>query len=521
MVPAEPVSLLHLVSLSGLLAADIYGNPDVMITGIATCAQKVERNQMFAAIVGTKTDSHMLISEAVSRGAAAILVEKDIPPYPGVTMVRVPDTRMALGPLAHAFYGNPSRAMTVVGVTGTNGKTTTTSMIAGILEAAGRKTGLIGTLGAFWDGKYVDAHITTPDSMTLARFFSSMEKDNVQAVVMEASSHGIHQARMSGLPFHAGVLTNVTQDHLDYHGDYPTYIATKRQFFFDFVDPTPGATACFNLDDPIGEELSHSYLGDHFTYARREGLGADFHAEDVCFRPDGTSFKLVAGKESVTVNARMLGAFNLSNMLAAASACRSLGIDLQTIANGLEEVGPISGRFERIDEGQPFQVIVDFAHTPDALEKVLQTARSLTSGDLITVFGCGGDRDRTKRPPMGKAVGRRTDYAIVTSDNPRFEDPERIARGALEGLLQSGLKPANYQVVLDRALAIERALLLAKSGDCVVIAGKGHETYQEVCGRKLQFDDRVIAREVLRSMAEAWEQKPAETEVKSNRPTWA
>ena len=521
MVPVAPVSLLHLISSSRLVAADIYGNPDVMITGISTRAQTVERNQLFAAILGTKTDSHMLISEAVARGASAILVEKDIPPYPGVTMVRVPDSRMALGPIAHAFHGNPSRAMTVVGVTGTNGKTTTASMVASILTRAGRKTGLIGTLGAFWDGKYVDAHITTPDAMTLARYFAAMEEDSVQAVVMEASSHGIHQARLAGLPFHAGVLTNVTQDHLDYHGDYPSYIATKRQFFFDHVDPTPGATACFNLDDPIGEELAHSYMGDHRTYARRDGLGADFHAEDICFRVDGTSFTLHFGGESVAVNARMLGAFNLSNMLAAAAAAHSLGIDLQTIALGLEEVGPISGRFERIDHGQPFQVIVDFAHTPDALEKVLQTARSLTSGDLITVFGCGGDRDRTKRPHMGKVVGRRSDYAIVTSDNPRFEDPERIARGALEGLLQSGLKPASYQVVLDRALAIERALLLAKPGDCVVIAGKGHETYQEVCGRKLDFDDRVIARQVLQSMAEAWEQRPAGAEVKVNRPAWA
>jgi len=513
MRPAVPIPLLKLVSSANLSSADIFGNPDVVVTGVATHAQHVERNNLFVAVSGVKTDSHMLISDAVARGASAVLTQQDTPPYPGVTMVRVPDTRWALGQVAHAFHGHPARAMTVAGVTGTNGKTTSSSLISAIMARAGRKTGLIGTLGTFWDGKYIDDHITTPGPMTLARHFAAMERDGVNFVCMEVSSHAIHQARVAGLPFHAGLLTSVSQDHLDYHGDYATYIGVKRSFFFDYVSPTPGSVSCLNFDDAVGEELCSSYDGESLGFSVNGESGQPVTARNIAFRIDGTGFDLVVNGRSVRVEARLIGGFNLTNMLGAAAVCHSLGVDLQTIAVALAEVPPISGRFERIDEGQPFLVVVDYAHTPDALEKVLRAARRLTAGELITVFGCGGDRDRTKRAPMGKMAGRHSDHVIVTSDNPRNEDPDRIARAAVEGLLQSGLKPARQSVTLDRAQAINKALAMAKPGDCVVIAGKGHETYQEICGEKFPFDDRVAARTGLRALAAGWGRQVQETET--------
>jgi UDP-N-acetylmuramoyl-L-alanyl-D-glutamate--2,6-diaminopimelate ligase len=504
MIGTSPVPLMQLISDARLHAADVFGNIDAMVTGISANAQRTERNQLFVATVGTRIDSHLLLAEAVGRGASALVVERDIPRYPGVTMVRVPCTRAALGPLAHAFHGNPWKAMTVVGVTGTNGKTTVTSLINAVMSHAGRRTALIGTLGTFWNGKYCDEHITTPDALTLARTFAQLERDGVDFVAMEVSSHGIHQARVAGIPFHAGVITNVTQDHLDYHGDMASYVAVKRSMFFDYVAPTAGSVSCFNVDDPVGEELTFSYPEGKTTFSTAPGSNADVRATNVSLGMEGTRFTLHAGDREAVVHSRLVGAFNLSNLLAAASACLALGVDIRVVGEGLSRVSPISGRFERIACGQPFNVIVDYAHTPDGLEKVLRTARQLTAGSLITVFGCGGDRDKTKRAPMGRTVGRLSDEAIVTSDNPRFEDPELIARMAVEGLLLSGLKPAHQQVILDRALAIEKALHRAKPGDTVVIAGKGHETYQEIQGRRYDFDDRVVVREVLAAMEPAW-----------------
>ncbi|MBI5155145.1 UDP-N-acetylmuramoyl-L-alanyl-D-glutamate--2,6-diaminopimelate ligase [Candidatus Poribacteria bacterium] len=512
MRPNTSVDLLDLLSGAGLLSADIFGNPDVLITGISTHAQRVEPGQMFVAIAGTKTDSHLLISDAIARGAAAVLAERDIPAYPHTTMVRVPNTRRALGQVVQAYHGNPARNMTMVGITGTNGKTTTSSLVSAIMTHAGLRTGLIGTLGTFWNNNYVDDHITTPDAMTLARSLSRMVEDRVDLAVMEVSSHAIDQCRTSGIPFKAAALTSVSQDHLDYHGDYASYMAVKRSFFFDSIEPVAEAVAAFNADDPVGEEMMHSYTGARVGFTANGAPGCAYTAREVRLRPDGTTFQLVADGKSTVVSSRLIGSFNVTNMLAAAAICHRLGREMPVIADALNHVSPISGRFERIEAGQPFLVVVDYAHTPDALTKVLRTARQLTTGDLITVFGCGGNRDKTKRAPMGRSAGAHSDYAILTTDNPRDEDPADIARMAEDGLAESGMRRGCYQTVLDRTHAIERALTLAKPGDCVVIAGKGHETYQEIQGRKFTYDDRVVARDILRTLSSAWTSRPAATE---------
>ncbi len=500
----NPVILKALLDSINIQPIDSIGNLNTVVTGISTHAQSIRRSELFVAISGTKTDSHQLISEAVERGAAAVMVERPIPSYPGVTIVQVPNTRLILGPLAHGFFGNPAESMRIAAVTGTNGKTTTTTIIAKIMACAGFTPGIVGTLGVSWGNQRLDENITTPGPLKLAEFFYQMKMDGVDMVSMEASSHGIDQARLAGIPVHAGALTNVSQDHLDYHGDFPTYIATKRRLFFDYVAKTQGGVACLNADDPVGEELCFSYPGEKISFSTALHTEADIVARNIRFGVEGTEFNLLANGSSIPVSSRLIGSFNLTNTLAAAAVCHALGVDLPLIAEGVAQVPPVAGRFETVRAGQPFLTIVDYAHTPDALEKVLRTARQLTAGRLITVFGCGGDRDRTKRAPMGKAVGSYSDYAIVTSDNPRNEDPDRIARDAYVGLEQSPLRSSQYQIILDRAHAIERALHLAAPGDCVMICGKGHETYQEIHGKKYAFDDRQIAREILKTMTKNW-----------------
>ncbi len=495
--PRRPVSLTELIDSAHLPAVDIFGNPSVMITGITTHAQRTGRNELFVAINGTRIDSHMMLSEAVEAGAAALLVDREVPPYPGVTLVRVPDTRHALGPLAQAFHGHPTRAMRVCGVTGTNGKTTVAHLIHHVLMRGGARPGLIGTLGASFAGHYVATRTTTPDALELAEMLRRMERQQIDTVVMECSSHGIHQGRINGIPLRGGALIGTSQDHLDYHGTWENYIATKKSLFFDHVATTPGSTACFNLDDPVGEDLSRTYLADWMGFTCGGSIPAAVRAEGIRQSVSGTDFALVVENASHTVHSPLVGAFNVTNMLAAASCCHVLGVPVELIARALGEAPPVPGRFELIDEGQPFTAVVDYAHTPDALERLLRTARRLCAGRLIVVFGCGGDRDRGKRAIMGKAAGDYADFAIVTNDNPRTEDPARIARQVVEGILRSALKSNRYHVVLDRRQAIEQAVHLACPGDVVIVAGKGHEDYQDVGSTRLPFDDRAVLREAL------------------------
>jgi UDP-N-acetylmuramoyl-L-alanyl-D-glutamate--2,6-diaminopimelate ligase len=509
----KTIPLVELLDRARLENFDVQGNPATPLAGLSLHAQRTERHQMFVAIAGTKTDGHLLISEAVQRGASALLVEREVPPYPGVAIVRVESTRRALGPLAHAFHDNPTRDMRVMAVTGTNGKTSTTRLAMSILASTGATAGTIGTLGAEWKTRRHLLDTTTPDALTLARLIRQMRDDGVEYLTMEASSHAIDQHRIGGLPVHVGVLTNVSQDHLDYHGDFPSYIAVKRRLFFDWVARTPGGIACFNEADPVGEELCFSFDKSFLRYTEYETEKTDVTARNVRVGPEGISFDLLVEGRSARVASRLTGRFMVSNMLGAAAACHALGVPVEAIARGLSLAPPIPGRFERVDEGQPFTVIVDYAHTPDALEKLLRSVRQITTGRIVTVAGCGGDRDRTKRYPMGAAAAMGSDVVIVTSDNPRGEDPAQIARDMLAGVTESGIRLAQVQSVLDRAQAIERALLLAGPGDCVVIAGKGHEPYQEVAGVRYAFDDREVTRGVLRAQAGNWKTTPAGVEV--------
>ncbi len=495
------IPLLDLLSDAGLEVADIYGNPDHVLTGISVHAQRTGPREMFAAIAGTATDSHLLISEAVDAGASVILTEREIMPYPGVTIVRVPSTRMALGPLCLAFKGHPERRLKIFGTTGTNGKTTTVHLLAAILSEAGMNVGMIGTIGAEWNGNVEATNMTTPGPFELAEILARMVEAGVDAVVMEVSSHAIHQGRVRGVPFVAGGYTNISQDHLDYHGDFPTYISVKRGFFFDHLSRLPDSVSCFNIDDAVGEEMGETYGGRKLTYSARGNAQADVIATAVKSRPGGTEFTLKAPDGEVGIRSRLMGEFNLSNSLTAASMALGAGVDLQTIASGLAGGKPVAGRFEPISEGQPFSVFVDFAHTPDALQKIITTARGLCRHRLITVFGCGGDRDRKKRPIMGRIAVENSDITIITSDNPRSEDPADIATDIIRGISGGGLGMRRFHVQLDRKRAIEHALQSASPGDVVLIAGKGHEDYQEIRGVKSPFDDRLVAREFLREIA--------------------
>lgn len=496
----SPVPLLDLLRDAGLQEVEICGNPQVSVASLTAHAQSAERGSAFIARKGTSTDSHHFAADAVARGASVVVAEAQVPALPGATIVRVPSTRDVLGPLAQAAAGNPARRMRVLGVTGTNGKTTTTFIIERILQAAGVTSARIGTLGSNWTGGAESATNTTPGPVELAALMARMAASGVQAVAMEVSSHGIDQRRIGGIPFAACALTNITQDHLDYHGTYENYVACKKSLFTEVLPGIAGAVGCVNLDDPVGEELMRERPGLR-AFSRGTERPSDLMADEIVCGPTFTEFVLRIGGEVGRVRSSLVGGFNITNMLAAAGLCHAIGLDAREIADGLSQVISVPGRFERIDGGQPFTVLVDYAHTPDALSRVIRAARRLSHNRLITVFGCGGNRDQGKRPLMGRVAGLLSDHVIITNDNPRDEDPEDIALHIAEGLLQARMKPARYQTILDRRRAIESAIGLASPGDVVLIAGKGHETYQEAGGRRAPFDDREVAREILSGIA--------------------
>ena len=502
MIQTLAIALQELLQSAAITPLDVIGNPCAMVTGISTHAKRTGRNEMFVAMRGTKTDSHMLLSEAVDAGAGVLLVDREeVGSYPGVTVVRVADTHQALGFISHAFNNNPARAMDVCSITGTNGKTSTAHFVYRILGAAGRRPGLIGTLGAFHGKHSLPLHNTTPGALELAGIFREFGEHRVDSVVMECSSHAIDQGRINGIPFRCGALTNITQDHLDYHGSFNEYVNCKERFFTEYIAPAAGAVSCFNMDDESGVAFSKRYQGGQIRFSATDSKNCEVTAGNITTHVSGTEFTLRIESQKARIAAQLIGSFNVSNMLAAAACAHSLGVKFDVIAAALESMAPVPGRFEIINEGQPFTVIVDYAHTPDALERVLRFARQLcASSRMLVAYGCGGDRDRGKRPIMGKVAGDQADFVIITSDNPRTEDPSLIARQVLEGLLQSKLKSNRYYINIDRASAIEMALTMAAPGDVVVIAGKGHEDYQDIGCKRIPFDDRAVARTVLKDL---------------------
>jgi UDP-N-acetylmuramoyl-L-alanyl-D-glutamate--2,6-diaminopimelate ligase len=494
------LKLSELFEIAGL-EAEVPGN-DPIASGVAEDSRRVEPGQVFVATRGVSSDSHLFISDAVEAGAVAVVTEQPIASYPGVAMVQVPDSRDALGRLAHAMAGNPSRDMLVIGVTGTNGKTTTTYLLESILTAAGMNVGVLGTIEYRFAGQRIEAANTTPSATQLARMFAQMKEAGVNAVAMEVSSHAADQRRISGIDFDGCIFTNITQDHLDYHGTMENYAAAKLRIFTDYLQrgaknkPKP-PVSIINIDDDRIRQMRDQIPGRVLSIGIDQP--ADYQARDISFTADSTTFGMAMGNSVVELQTHLVGHYNVLNVLGAVAVAHATGISLESIRDGLSAIEVVPGRLETIREGQDFLVLVDYAHTPDALERVLTNARHMTQNRLIVVFGCGGDRDPGKRPLMGKAAGDLADVVVVTSDNPRTEDPIRIIEDVMAGVEESAAAGKAIQVLPDRRAAIAYAIETAASGDVVVIAGKGHEDYQILGTEKIHFDDREQARNFLRN----------------------
>ena len=459
------------------------GAPEVEVSGLAYSSQSVEPGDLFFCVRGFKSDGHDFAADAVARGAVALVCERSL--GLGVPEVVVPASRAAMAPAAARFFGDPTRTLRVVGITGTNGKTTTAFLTRTILEAADMPTGQLGTVTSVVGGREEAVERTTPEAIDLQRTFRRMLDAGDQACVMEVSSHALALGRAEGIVFACRVFTNLTQDHLDFHEDMEDYFQAKRRLF---EDPGPSVV---NVDDEYGRRLVGTLHG-----AATYGIESEAHyrAREVQFDTGGARFTCVTPDGQVEIATRLPGLFNVSNVLAATAAARELGVPLETIRRALAEARRVPGRFEPVDEGQPFAVLVDYAHTPDSLDNVLRAAREITSGRLHVVFGAGGDRDQGKRPLMGEVAAALADRVIVTSDNPRSEDPDSIVDQVLAGA------GARAEREVDRRRAIALAVETAEPDDVVVIAGKGHEQGQEFeGGRKEPFDDVTVAREALRA----------------------
>lgn len=461
-----PATLAALVQAVG--AGEVHGDPTTVIDSITHDSRAVQAGSMFCCIRGAHVDGHTFAGAAVAAGATALLVDHLLPI--DCTQLVVADTQRAIGPVSAAVFDRPSDALTMVGVTGTNGKTTTTSLIAAVLESVGRPTGVIGTL--------TGAH-TTPEAPDLQAMLAGFRNRGLQAVSMEVSSHALALHRVDGIRYDVGVFTNLGHDHLDLHGSIERYFAAKAQLF----EQSRCGVAVVNIDDVHGRLLADAVDVPVVTFSLAD-------VDDVMV----TAVRHRYRWRGVTIDVGMGGQFNVMNSLAAATACAALGIAPDAIAAGLAAATPVPGRFEPIDGGQSFDVVVDYAHTPDGLEAVLTAARAVTRGRVIVVFGCGGDRDRAKRPVMGEVASRCADLAVITSDNPRSEDPDSIIADIVGGMPTGGAST----VEPDRRLAIRRAFAFAVPGDLVVIAGKGHEATQTIGTQVLPFDDRMVARDELR-----------------------
>ncbi len=448
-------------------------------------SRRVQPGDLFVAMAGPDHDGLKYVDEAIQRGCAAVVADRRPQAPLAAPLVLVPDAREAYGQLCHAVAGYPSRQLKVVGVTGTNGKTTTSCLIASILNAAGFPTGLIGTLGVFDGEEFGPSGLTTPPADELARWLARMAINGCTHAVMEVSSHALDQKRTAGVELDAACVTNVRRDHLDYHPSIEAYRRAKSQIFRLLAGE---GFAVLNVDDPIAAGYLAELTGPVLTVGMQ--AAAELTAIEIERFVSEHTFLLTAGSETIPVRTKMIGTHHVYNCLVAAAVGLAYGIDLPTIVRGLENLEHVPGRLERIECGQPFSVFVDFAHTPDALAGVLSTLREVVRGRILCVFGAGGDRDQEKRPLMGQAVEQAADVAVLTNDNPRNEPAEQIVRDLLEGFHQ----PCRARVMLDRAQAIGWTLAQARPGDCVVIAGKGHENYQIIGDRRIPFDDRDVAK---------------------------
>lgn len=479
----------------------VNGSVEKEILDITADSRKVEEGTLFIALEGATVDGHDFIDKAVAAGAAAVLVSKEVAVPDTVTCIRVADTRQAMMAIVPYFFDFPASKMRMVGVTGTNGKTTTSHMIAHILREQGHTVGIIGTVHIVIGHKTYPIHNTTPDVVDLQHILHQMVEAGVSHCIMEVSSHALALGRVAGVEYDTAVFTNLTQDHLDFHKTFENYLAAKCKLFIGLSENSQEKSpkgAVINVDDPYGHRVLEVTKVPVITYSA-EGKG-NLNAHDVAMISKKSSYRVDYQGQSYAVSMNTTGLFNVYNTLAAIGACLQEGVSMDAIDKALTTFTAVPGRFELVDEGQDFAVVVDYAHTPDGLENILKTAKAIVENRIIVVFGCGGDRDATKRPIMGRFAAQYGDLIFVTSDNPRTEDPVSILKDVEVGVKEGLRQGASYTVIEDRAKAIEEAIAAALPGDVVIIAGKGHETYQILKDKTIHFDDREVARHALRSL---------------------
>jgi UDP-N-acetylmuramoyl-L-alanyl-D-glutamate--2,6-diaminopimelate ligase len=480
----------------GVKIKRLLGSENVRISGITHDSNRVNEGFLFAALKGDTTDGHTFIGQAVDRGARALLVETiDGVDLRDVSIILVEDSRSSLAQISSNFYNNPTKELKLVGITGTNGKTTTTYLLESIIHQYNKSVGVIGTVEHRYQGTKIASNMTTPESIDLMALFRDMRKAGVEYVVMEVSSHALDKKRVLGCQFDAAVFTNLSQDHLDYHKTIDNYFMTKKTLFTEVLRQSckKPVSSVINVDDPYGRQLIEESAGNIISYSI-EDPNATVFADEIKLTNQGIVSHVRTPWGKIDVESNLLGRHNLYNILAAAASALSLGVPSDSIQNGISTVSSIPGRLERVDNKLGITILVDYAHTPDALKNVLEVVRPLTRGKLILVFGCGGDRDPVKRPIMGRIGRELSDILVVTSDNPRTESPEKIIEDIETGVFEGGFSKENYFRIIDRRSAIGKAIDIASEGDSVLIAGKGHEDYQIIGKTKNPFDDREVAK---------------------------
>jgi UDP-N-acetylmuramoyl-L-alanyl-D-glutamate--2,6-diaminopimelate ligase len=489
----------------------VLGSVDPEITGLHHDSRTVAPGGLFFALKGVSADGHAFIPSAVANGAAAVIVEENVSLPSGIAAVKVADSRLAMAEMAAAFFGDPTASVPLIGITGTNGKTTTTYLIEGILAAAGLPAAVLGTISYRFGDTRIEASHTTPESTDLQCALRKLADAGAKSFVMEVSSHALEQKRAYGSHFDVGIFSNLTRDHLDYHGSMEQYLEAKKRLFSDLLKPDatkPRRRAAVNMDDPYGTAVRDCAACPVITFGTDPAN--DLHGVDIRLSINGISGRIHTPKGEFSFSSRLLGRFNLSNILAACSAGIALDLPLAAIKEGIEGHLPVPGRLERIENSRGVTCLVDYAHTGDALENVLSTLKEIATGRIITVFGCGGDRDSGKRPIMGRIAASMSDLSVVTSDNPRTEDPQKILEQVKGGItplgmreyklseLSEGFGEKGYIVCENRREAIRLAIKLSMAGDIVLLAGKGHEDYQIIGKTKHHFDDREEAAEAFR-----------------------
>jgi len=476
------MKLKELLTSIGYKAASL---PEIEVTGIAYDSREVKPGDLFVAIPGLKQDGTKFVQDAIKKGARAVVVEKEIKVDPGIAKFRVPNSRASLSLLANKFYDYPSQKLKLIGITGTNGKTTITYLVEALFKAARQKVGLIGTVEARVDGKIISLKLTTPESADLQPILAQMVQKGASYAVMEVSSHALALDRVLGCEFDTAIYTNLTHDHLDFHKTMEDYLKAKLKLFKMLAGE---GKSIINVDDAYSSKVLENAQGQIIKYGIENE--AEVKAQNIEIKLNLMTFDLITPPGETKISTPLIGKVNVYNILAAVACGLAYGLELNLIKKAIEGLKFIPGRFERIICGQKFPVIVDFAHSPDSLQKLVETVMPLTAGKIILVFGCPGDRDKEKRGVMGEIAGRLADFSIITTDDPHSEDPEKIIKDIEKGLTR-------YQKIVDRREAIKRAIEMASDEDLVLIAGRGHEKYQDFAGKKVELDYRKVAREIL------------------------